>query len=183
MTEDKRKIINLSMYDNSWYHTGAGRFKCILWYFTNIFFFLNPLVPLVGLKVKLLRLFGAKVGKGVVIKPSVTIKHPWNLKIGNYVWIGENVWIDNLVEVSIGDNVCISQGAMLLCGNQNYKKTTFDLIVGKIIIEVGAWVGAQSVVCPNVTIHSHAVLAVGSVASHHLEGYAVYQGNPAIKER
>lgn len=73
MTEDKRKIINLSMYDNSWYHTGASRLKCILWYFTNIFFFLNPIVPLVGMKVKLLRLFGAKVGKGVVIKPSVNI--------------------------------------------------------------------------------------------------------------
>lgn len=118
-----------------------------MWYFTNIFFFLNPIVPLVDLKVKLLRLFGAKVGKGVVIKPSVNIKYPWNLKIGNYVWIGENVWIDNLVEVSISDNVCISQGAMLLCGNHNYKKTSFDLMVGKIMIEEGAWVGAQSVVC------------------------------------
>ena len=121
--------------------------------------------------------------KGVVIKPSVNIKYPWNLKIGDYVWIGENVWIDNLVEVSIGDNVCISQGAMLLCGNHNYKKTSFDLMVGKIMIEAGAWVGAQSVVCPKVTIHSHAVLAVGSVASHDLDEYAVYQGNPAIKVR
>ena len=182
MLYNTRKI-DLAKYDHSWYHIGASRLKCILWYFTNIFFFLNPIVPLVGVKVKLLRLFGAKVGKGVVIKPSVNIKYPWNLKIGDYVWIGENVWIDNLVEVSIGDNVCISQGAMLLCGNHNYKKTTFDLMVGKIIIEEGAWVGAQSVVCPNVTIHSHAVLAVGSVASHHLEGYAVYQGNPAIKVR
>ena len=131
----------------------------------------------------------AKLGENITLLNGVLIgaQNRGNKKgfptIGNYVWIGENVWIDNLVEVSIGDNVCISQGAMLLCGNHNYKKATFDLMVGKIMIEEGAWVGAQSVVCPNVTIHSHAVLAVGSVASHHLEGYAVYQGNPAIKVR
>ena len=175
--------VDLSLYNNAWYNTGASVIKRTLWYFANSAILNNSFIPFSRIKIKVLRLFGAEIGKGVVIKPSVNIKYPWNLKVGNYVWIGENVWIDNLVEVSIGDNVCISQGAMLLCGNHNYKKTTFDLMVGKIIIEEGAWVGAQSVVCPHVTIHSHAVLAVGSVASHHLEGYAVYQGNPAIKVR
>lgn len=175
--------VDLSLYNNAWYNTGASVIKRTLWYFANSAILNNSFIPFSRIKIKVLRLFGAEIGKGVVIKPSVNIKYPWNLKVGNYVWIGENVWIDNLVEVSIGDNVCISQGAMLLCGNHNDKKTTFDLMVGKIIIEEGAWVGAQSVVCPNVTIHSHAVLAVGSVASHHLEGYAVYQGNPAIKVR
>lgn len=175
--------VDLSLYNNAWYNTGASVIRRTLWYFANAAILNNSFIPFSGIKIKVMRLFGAKIGKGVVIKPSVNIKYPWNLKIGNYVWIGENVWIDNLVEVSIGDNVCISQGAMLLCGNHNYKKTTFDLMVGKIIIEEGAWVGAQSVVCPDVTIHSHAVLAVGSVASCHLEEYAVYQGNPAIKVR
>lgn len=183
MTKMNGEGVDLSRYHNSWYHTGAGKIKSIIWYFTNILFFINPLVPFIGLKIRLLRLFGARIGKGMVIKPSVNIKYPWNLTIGNYVWIGENVWIDNLVMVSIGDNVCISQGAMLLCGNHNYKKATFDLIVGNIVIEDGAWIGAQSVVCPNVTIRSHAVLAVGSVANHSLDGYAVYQGNPAVKVR
>ena len=175
--------VDLSLYNNAWYNTGASVIKRTLWYFANSAILNNSFIPFSRIKIKVLRLFGAKIGKGVVIKPSVNIRYPWNLKIGDYVWIGENVWIDNLVEVSIGDNVCISQGAMLLCGNHNYMKTTFDLMVGKIIIEKGAWVGAQSVVCPNVTIHSHAVLTVGSVASRHLEEYAVYQGNPAIKVR
>ena len=97
--------------------------------------------------------------------------------------IGENVWIDNLVQVTIGTNVCISQGAMLLCGNHNYKLPTFDLIVKPIIIENGAWVGAKSTVCPGVTLHTHAVLGVGSVANHDLDAYSIYQGNPAIKIR
>ena len=80
---------------------------------------MNPLNPFSGLKVFLLQLFGAKVGKGVVIKPNVNIKYPWLLEIGDYTWIGERAWIDNLAQVKIGKNCCISQGAMLLCGNNN----------------------------------------------------------------
>ena len=126
-----------------------------------------------------MRLFGAKIGKGVVIKPSVNIKYPWFLEIGDHAWIGEKVWIDNLVPVKIGPNVCISQGAMLLTGNHNYKKETFDLITGEIILEEGAWIGAKAVVTPGVTCKEHSVLAVSSVAVEDLEPYTVYQGNPA----
>ena len=131
--------------------------------------------------VFLLRKFGAKIGKGVFIKPSVNIKYPWNLTIGDDTWIGEGVWIDNLGKVSIGSNVCISQDSMLMCGNHNYKKSAFNLMVGEITIEDGVWVGAKCLVCPGVTLHSHAVLAVGSVASTDLETYSIYRGNPAVK--
>ena len=115
------------------------------------------------------------------IKPSVNIKYPWNLTIGDDTWIGEGVWIDNLGKVSIGSNVCISQDSMLMCGNHNYKKSAFNLMVGEITIEDGVWVGAKCLVCPGVTLHSHAVLAVGSVASTDLETYSIYRGNPAVK--
>lgn len=171
--------VDFSVYDNSWYNPGGSSLKRVLWYFANILFLMNPLNPISSVKVRLLRCFGAKIGKGVVIKPSVNIKYPWNLSIGDYTWIGENVWIDNLVQVTIGSNVCVSQGAMLLCGNHNYKKSTFDLMVGKIVLENGCWVGAQSVVCPGVTLHSHAVLGVASVANKNLDAYTIYQGNPA----
>lgn len=171
--------VDFSVYDNSWYNPGGSSLKRVLWYFANILFLMNPLNPISSVKVRLLRCFGAKIGKGVVIKPSVNIKYPWNLSIGDYTWIGENVWIDNLVQVTIGSNVCVSQGAMLLCGNHNYKKSTFDLMVGKIVLEDGCWVGAQSVVCPGVTLHSHAVLGVASVANKNLDAYTIYQGNPA----
>lgn len=172
---------DLSRYDNSWYTTGAGRFKMVLWYFVNAWFIACRWNPSSCLRIRLLRLFGARIGKGVVIKPSVNVKYPWNLSIGDYSWIGEGVWIDNLVQVTVGSNACISQGAMLLCGNHNFKKTTFDLMVDPIIIEDGAWVGAQSTVCPGVTMHSHSVLAVGSVASRDLLPYSIYRGNPALK--
>ncbi|MEM1135772.1 MAG: WcaF family extracellular polysaccharide biosynthesis acetyltransferase [Bacteroidota bacterium] len=176
-------IVDLSSFKNDWYQPGASKLKQIIWYFINALFFINPLNPLSGLKVVLLRLFGAKVGQGVVIKPAINIKYPWHLTIGNHVWIGENVWIDNLTDIVIEDHVCLSQGAMLLCGSHNYKKTTFDLIIGNIKLEQGVWIGAKAVVCPGVTCYSHSILAVNSVATQDLESYTIYQGNPAKEKR
>jgi putative colanic acid biosynthesis acetyltransferase WcaF len=126
-------------------------------------------------------MFGAKIGQGVVIKPKVNIKYPWFLEIGNHVWIGENVWIDNLGKVQIDNHVCISQGAMLLCGNHDFSKVTFDLRVGEIHLESGVWIGAKSVVCGGVRCSTHAVLTVQSVATKNLESFGIYQGNPAQK--
>lgn len=174
---------DLSVYTTGNYSTGAGVVKRTLWYFVNIVFFISPLIPVSSLKTALLRLFGAKIGKGVVIKPAVNIKYPWKLSIGNYSWIGEKAWIDNLDQVKIGENCCISQGAMLLCGNHNFRKSSFDLITRPIVLEDGAWVGAHSVVCPGVTCKSHSVLAVNSVATRDLEPYFIYQGNPALKTK
>jgi putative colanic acid biosynthesis acetyltransferase WcaF len=176
---------DLSKYTTGGYSTGAGVLKRLLWYVVNVLFFMNPLCPISRLKVALLRLFGARVGVGMIIKPAVNIKYPWKLSIGNHCWIGERAWIDNLAEVSIGDNCCISQGAMLLCGNHNYKSETFDLITLPITLEDGTWIGAHSIVCPGVTCQSHSVLAVNSVATKDMEAYHIYQGNPAqkVKER
>jgi putative colanic acid biosynthesis acetyltransferase WcaF len=173
---------NLSKFNNSWYNPGANALKRLFWYFTNAVW-INSAFPINGIKLFLLRLYGAKIGSRVVIKPHVNIKYPWLLEVGNNVWIGEYVWIDNLAKVSIADDVCISQGALLLCGNHNYKKEAFDLIVAEIKLEQGVWIGAKSTVCPGVTCHSHAVLAVGSVATSNLEPYSIYQGNPAKKIR
>lgn len=175
--------VDLSSYDNTWYNPGAGGLKRVLWYFINCLFFINPLNPSGLIKVWLLRLFGARIGKGVVIKPGVNIKYPWFLKVGNHVWIGERVWIDNLAMVSISDHVCISQGAMLLTGNHHFRKSTFDLITGEIKLETGCWIGAFAIVCPGVVCRNHAVLSVNSVAAETLEPYWVYKGNPAVKSR
>lgn len=176
------KKTQLNKFNNDWYNPGAGSLKRLLWYFTNIVW-VNSHMPFSGVKIFMLRLFGAKIGEGVVIKPKVNVKYPWNLTIGNHVWVGENVWIDNLGKAIIGDNCCISQGAMLLHGNHDYKKEAFDLIVKDIVLEEGVWIGAKSIVCPGVKCASHSVLSVNSVAISDLEAYQIYQGNPAVKVR
>ena len=172
--------VNLAIYKST-LDIKASRLKQGIWYFVNVLFFKNPFIILSGLKVGLLKLFGAKIGKGVVIKPSVNIKYPWKLQIGNHCWIGEDVWIDNLEDVIIGNNVCLSQGALLLTGNHNYKKSTFDLMPGEIVIEDGAWIGAKAIVCPGVTCHTHSILSVASIATKDMDAYYIYKGNPAVK--
>jgi putative colanic acid biosynthesis acetyltransferase WcaF len=173
---------DLSSFNNSWYKPGAGIVVRSLWYCVNACYFKSSF-PINSIKIFWLRLFGAKIGKGVVVKPGVNIKYPWRLKVGNHVWIGEKVWIDNLGDVEIEDNVCISQGAFLLCGNHDYKRSTFDLVVKDITLKKGAWIGAKCTVCPGVTAGSHSVLTVGSIATSNLEENTIYQGNPATALR
>lgn len=174
---------DLSKYDHSIYQPGRNGLVRGLWYITNAMFFKSSCFPFYGLKRTLLRWFGGKIGKAVVIKPCVNIKYPWHLTIGDHSWIGENVWIDNLADVTIGKNCCISQGAMLLCGNHDYTKESFDLKIDQIVLKDGAWVGAKSIVCPGVTMGQESVLTAGSVATKNLIENTIYQGNPAVEKK
>jgi putative colanic acid biosynthesis acetyltransferase WcaF len=174
------KKTELKEFDNTSYQPGSMA-KRSLWYVVNVLFF-NTSVPFPNsLKRMLLRIFGAKIGKGVILKPKVNIKYPWMLGVGNHSWIGEGVWIDNLGHVEIGANCCLSQGVMLLCGNHNFSVSGFDLTVEEIRLEDGVWLGAKSIVTPGVTCGSHAVLTVGSIASKNLEAYSINRGNPGEK--
>jgi putative colanic acid biosynthesis acetyltransferase WcaF len=174
---------DLSSFQNPEFSHGKSMLVRLLWIVLSRIFF-ETLIPYPNaFKRSLLALFGAKIGKGVVLKPSVKIKQPWRLEIGDHSWIGEGVWIDNLVHVSLASNVCLSQGAFLLTGNHNYKKTSFDLITGEIHLEEGVWIGAKSIVGPGVTCYSHAILSAGSATFQDLEAYSIYQGNPAVFKR
>ncbi|WP_138475911.1 WcaF family extracellular polysaccharide biosynthesis acetyltransferase [Dyadobacter bucti] len=184
MEKTSKTQTNLSGYNNSWYQPGSF-VKRSLWFVISRLF-VNTYLPVpMSVKRTVLKLFGARIGKNVVIKPKVNIKYPWFLVINDATWIGENVWIDNLTMVTLGANVSLSQGSLLLTGNHDYTSSTFDLIVKPITIENGAWIGAKATVCPGVTVKSHAVLTVNSVATKDMEAYGIYQGNPAklIKER
>ncbi len=173
----------LNTFQNKHFDRGASRWKELLWMILSALCFRHSLAIWNGAKIWLLRRFGAQIGRGVLIKPSVHIKFPWKLTIGHHAWIGEKVWIDNLAEVTIGDHVCLSQEAYLLTGNHDYKQSTFDLITQPITLQPGSWIGARAVVCPGVTVGEGAILTVGSVANQDLEAGGMYQGNPAGKIR
>ena len=128
----------------------------------------------------ILRLYGAKIGKKVLIKPNVKIKFPWRLAIDNQTWIGESVWIDNLEMVTIGSNVCISQGAYLCTGNHDFKHPNFPYRLGAIDIENEAWICAKVKIAPNVRIGRGAVIELGSVLHTSVPPYSIFSGCPAI---
>lgn len=171
--------VDLSKYNNSWYKPGS-LLKRITWHYTNIIFFKSGWFPFYEMKVSILKLFGATLGKGVLIKPFVNIKYPWFLIIGNNVWIGENVWIDNLAMVKIGDNVCISQGAMLLTGSHNYKTEGFELMVKPITLENSVWICAKAIICSGVVCSTNSMVTAGSVITLDCEANGIYQGNPGV---
>lgn len=133
----------------------------------------------------LLSCFGAEVGRGVVIKPGMRVKFPWKLTLGNYVWLGEEVWIDNLAPVRIGNHVCLSQGAYLCTGSHNWSSDTFDLIAHPITVEDRAWVCARVVVGPGVVIGEGAIVSLGSVATKDVPPSHIVSGSPArpVKRR
>ena len=184
-TLSSRGTTDLSRFDNSWYSPGRGYITRILWHFVNALFLQSPLNPSSCLKVRLLRLFGARIGVGVILKPSINVKYPWNLSIGDYSWIGEYAWLDSLAPITIGANACISQGVYFCTGNHDWTDPAFGLVVKSIVIEDGAWVGARATVLPGVTVKSHSIIAAGTVIAKDTESYMIYSGNPAaaVKER
>lgn len=183
MEESKQNSVRLAAFDGSGFNKGAGFLKITLWYFVNALLVRASWNPFMGIKIVLLRMFGAKIGKGLVIKNNVVIKSPWNLTVGDDCWLGEDCWIDNLDKVCIGNNVCISQGALLLTGNHDYTVSSMPYRNAAITLEDGAWIGAKAVVCPGVTVRRNAILTVGSVATKEMEENGIYQGNPAVRVR
>ena len=173
VTELKKK------FDKKGFRTDASAGKVCCWYMTSALLFHSGFIPFSNILVFILRAYGARIGKNVRIKPGIRIKYPWKLTIGDFSWLA-SCHIDNLENIIIGKNVCISQEAMLLTGNHNYKTVSFDLAAQPIILEDGAWIGAKGLVCPGVVVGSHAVLTAGSVANRKMESYMIYQGNPAV---
>jgi putative colanic acid biosynthesis acetyltransferase WcaF len=177
---EKSRTVDLSAYSPGDFDRGAGALKEGLWLLVSLFLFRLCPLKLSALKCAMLRLFGARVGVGVVIKPGAKITFPWKLTLSNHVWLGEECWLLNLAPIQIESNVCISQRAFLCSGNHNYKSPTFDLITASIQVEQGAWIGAGAFVGPGVSVGNHAVLTAGSVATKNLEPFGIYQGNPAV---
>jgi putative colanic acid biosynthesis acetyltransferase WcaF len=131
------------------------------------------------LRCALLRMFGAKIGRDVVIRANVNISFPWRLRIGDHVWIGEDVGILTLAPVTIEPNVCISQRAYLCTGSHDFRREDFKLRVAPITVRERSWIAASSFIAPGVAIGPDAVVSAGSVVSENVAPGTLVRGNPA----
>jgi putative colanic acid biosynthesis acetyltransferase WcaF len=177
--------MRLDRYTVGEYSPGAQLWQQLAWYFLG-----SPLVSSYtifssGFKCWVLRCFGAKIGAGVTIKQGVKIKFPWRLVVGDFVWLGENCWIDNVALVTIESHSCISQAVYLCTGNHDWSSPSFHLKDTPIHVGESCWIAARATVGPGVTLGRGAVLCLGSVAGKSLAPMTIYAGNPAqpIKER
>ena len=155
---------------------GKNFFYEMIW---QVFF--KPLIssslPGTNWRKLILILFGAKLGKSLRLSPRLKIKMPWRLTIGNFSWIGEDVWIDNLSMVKIEDNVCISQGAYFCTGNHDYKKVNFDLICKPITVESESWIGAKVIIGPGSTIGRGSVIRMGTIITKNVPPQSIIKAN------
>jgi putative colanic acid biosynthesis acetyltransferase WcaF len=172
---------NLARFSNSWYDCGKVFPVRVAWMVVNRVLCQTWVPWPSSLKASVLRVFGARIGRGVVLKNRINVKYPWNLEIGDYTWIGEGVWIDSLARVRIGAHACVSQGVMIETGNHDWSVVSFDLKLGEVVVEDGAWAAVHALLLPGARLASHAVLGAGSVLSGETEAYGVYVGVPARK--
>ena len=176
---DREVPIRLSEYDNSWYNPGRSLPWRAMWHLLGAPILSSNIIASSTLRILLLRLFGASIGKGVVIKPGVVVKYPWHLIVGDNSWLGEACWIDNLTTVRVGHDVCISQGVYLCTGNHDWSDPRFGLLLGSIQLGDGAWAGAKAILTPGAVLGVGAVAGAGSVVSGVIPDFEVYAGNPA----
>jgi len=136
-------------------------------------------------RIALLKLFGAKVRWSSDVLPSCRIWQPWKLTMGSYACLGENVDCYCVDKICIGDQATVSQGVMLCTASHDIGSRIMELITKPISIQENAWIAANSIVLPGITVGAGAVVGAGSVVAKDVEPWTVVGGNPAkfIKKR
>jgi len=154
------------------------------WIVQSTFFRLSPQF-MYGWRRFLLRLFGAKIGENVLIRPTVKILYPWKLTVGDWSWIGDEITLYNMANIDIGKNCVISQKSYLCTSSHNYTKSSFDIFAKPIEIKDEAWVASDVFIAPGVTIGHCTVVGFRSTVNENLPPKMVCFGNPAkpIKPR
>ena len=139
--------------------------------------------PLHGWRRLILRLFGARIGRGARIYGGVRIWYPPNLAVGEFAVLGPGVICYNQAPIEIGARAVISQRAHLCTGSHDVADPDFQLVTTPIVIGAQAWIAAEAFVGPGVVVGERAVLGARGVAFRALEPGMIYAGNPAQKLR
>lgn len=158
---------------------GRSGFEVQLWWLVQATLFRWSPQVLYGFRRWLLRRFGARIGQGVIIRPSVTIPYPWKVQIGDHSWIGDDAVLYSFAEITIGRNVVISQKSYLCAGTHDYRAPGFDIQAFPIVIEDEAWLAADVFVAPGITVGRGAVVGSRSSVFTDLPGMMICLGSPA----
>lgn len=180
-TNSEVPIINLALAPGERLAWGRPRLFVYLWAICEILFVTNPWQPSSSLRVRVLRLFGAKIGTGVTFRPRTRVKFPWKLTVGSRCWIGEGVWIHNQDSVTIENDVVLSQESFLTTGSHAHRKD-MALITSPTTVAAGAWISTRAIVLGGVHIGRSCIVAPGSVVGPMLTlpPNLILQGNPAL---
>lgn len=160
----ENEVIDLSKAPGERAAWGKPAIIVYLWGAFELLFISNPWQISSGLRVAVLRLFGAEIGRGVIFRPRTRVKFPWKLHIGDRSWIGEGVWFHNQDHIYVGHDVVISQETMLTTGSHAYKRD-MALITRPIHIEPGAWITSRCMILGGAVVGRNQVVEPMSVMS------------------
>lgn len=175
---DGNAVINLANAPGERQAWGRPVAIVYLWALVELMFVTNPLQVSSSLRVRALRLFGARIGQNVVFRPRTRVKFPWNLTVGDRSWIGEGVWIHNQDKVVIGHDVVISQEVFITTGSHAHRKD-MALITRPIAIENGSWITSRSMILGGTELAPNCLVTPMSVVSGCFESNSILRGNPA----
>ncbi|MCF6763001.1 putative colanic acid biosynthesis acetyltransferase [Pseudomonas fragi] len=158
---------------------GKNPLICQLWWIVQSCFFSTSPQFMYKWRVFLLRLFGAKIGQNVIIRPTARITFPWKLSVGDNSWIGDHVEVYNLERITIHSNSVISQRSYLCTGSHDPASRTFRIYAEPIVIEEGAWIATDVFIAPGVTVGRNALVGARSSLFTDAKADYVYVGYPA----
>lgn len=159
---DAQPLVDLRQYDLSNCDRGRPSWLILLWWLVQAIAFPLSLHNLNGFRAWLLRLFGAKIGQGVVIRPTARFTYPWKVAIGDYSWIGDDVVFYSVDLIQVGCHCVISQKSYLCTGSHDLQDSRFSLINAPIKIGNGVWIAADCFVAAGVTIGANSVIGARS---------------------
>ena len=179
-THDRNAIFNARLHRaNDNYRPEEYRLR-VMWMCTRLILRLVPRFAY-GLRNKVLRAFGAKIGNDVRIYPDVAIFFPWNLEIGDEVTIGPGVQLYSLGKIIIGDGTMISYGAHFCAGTHDYTEVNLPLLKPTIRLGQGIWVCAEAFVGPGVSVGDFSIIGARAVVLKSFPEFSILGGNPALK--
>lgn len=179
------EIQNLNTFKLPKNFRGKNPFIVQFWWIVQGVLFRNSPQFMYGFRRFLLRLFGAKIGKNVIIRPTVKTTYPWKVTIGDYSWIGDDVNLYSLGEIEIGKNVVISQKSYICTGSHDYLQSDFPIFANKITIKDECWLATDVFIAPGITIEKGSVIGSRSSVYKNIPANKICIGNPAkiIRER
>ncbi len=175
---DHPPAVDLSRYDQGCFDRGRPGWYILLWWLVQAIAFPLSLHNLSGFRCWLLRQFGARIGRRVLIRPTARFTYPWKVTIGDQSWIGDDVIFYSLDEIHVGRDCVISQKTYLCTGSHRIDDPAFGLITAPIRIGNGAWVATDCFLGPGVAIGANAVIGARSSVYRDIPARQVAWGNP-----
>ncbi|MGB8689874.1 MAG: hormogonium polysaccharide biosynthesis acetyltransferase HpsU [Microcoleus sp.] len=171
-------LVDLRKYDRSKFDRGRPGWLILLWWLVQAIAFPLTPHPVNGLRRWLLRLFGSKIGFGVIIRPTARFTYPWKIEIGDFSWIGDDVVLYSLDRIAIGKHCVISQKSYLCTGTHDPQDSAFGLITASVTINNGVWIAADCFIGPGVEIGANALIGARSSVFKNMPASFVCTGSP-----